>query len=406
MHSETSSPDSCTGCGQRLRAGVAEGLCARCLLTGTCAISEVEEAEELSSPAVLLARREFAGYELLGEIARGGMGVVFRARQKKPARLVALKVIAAGELATPRMVERFRTEAGAAAQLDHPNIVPVYEVGHDGGWHFFSMRLIEGGTLADKVCGAGLPPEEAARLMVTVARAVQHAHARGVLHRDLKPTNILMDARGEPHLTDFGLAKMQEGSVEMTLSNAVLGTPAYMAPEQAAGGTRDVTLAADVYGAGAVLYECLTGSPPFAANSTHSLLKKVFEDDPVPPSVQRRKVISHQSSAVTSGTDNGSLTTDHALIPHDLDAICLKCLEKEPARRYRSMEELADDLDRWLRGEPVVARVSTHRERLWKWARRKPALAVLGAVAALSLLVVVAVSLWFNVQLAREKRRG
>jgi WD40 repeat protein len=387
----------CPTCGHPLHAGVADGMCTRCLLTGALSLREESDSTELESPATLLTKREFAGYELQGEIARGGMGVVFRAKQRKPARIVALKVIAAGELATPRMIERFRTEAGAAAQLDHPNIVPIYEVGHEGGWHFFSMRLIEGGTLADRVRGRGLPPREAASLVVSVARAVQHAHARGVLHRDLKPTNILVDTRGEPHLTDFGLAKLLESSVELTHSNAVLGTPAYMAPEQAAGGTRDVTLAADVYGAGAVLYQCLTGHPPFESDSAHTLLRRVFESDPVPPSVRKLKESSRQSSG-------GQPTAEH--IPRDLDAICLKCLEKEPARRYRSMEALADDLQRWLNGEPVVARVSTRRERLWKWAQRKPALASLVAVAALSLVVIVAGSLRFNVQLARAKREA
>ncbi|MEN9573643.1 MAG: hypothetical protein RL514_1498 [Verrucomicrobiota bacterium] len=371
----------CARCGASLADTTADALCVRCLLTAALAsdMNEADEAAALLTPETLLQRREFAGYELLGEIARGGMGVVFRARQPKLGRQVALKVIAAGELASPRMVERFRTEAEAEARLQHPNIVPILEVGHHDGWHYFSMRFIEGGTLATRMQQGRMPPKAAARLIVKVARAVHHAHQHGVLHRDLKPTNILLDAQGEPQLTDFGLAKVMEDSRDLTLSAAVLGTPAYMAPEQALGQTRDVTVAADVYGLGAVLYEMLAGRPPFAALNTHALLRKVTEEDA-------------PSFRAESATDR------------DLEVICLKCLEKDPVRRYGSAAELADDLERWLRGEPVLARGSTAWERGAKWTRRHPAKAALAVLVPSLLLVITAGSLWFNVSLSQSRR--
>jgi len=371
-----------------------------------------ERVEDAS--ALVLDPHRFPGYELLGEIARGGMGVVFRARQLNPARLVALKVIAAGELASPRMVERFQLETEAAARLDHPNIVPIFEAGHQAGWHFFSMRLIEGGTLGEAM---GAPqslrpeessashgpqglrrsgPREAAALMVKIARAVQHAHERGVLHRDLKPGNILLDAQGEPHLTDFGLAKMLAGDGDdgMTLSRAVLGTPAYMAPEQAEGGTRGATVAADVYGLGAVLYEMLAGCPPFAAASTAALLRKIAEDEAVAPSQRRRP-----SGANRDEKAAGQMPA----LPGDLDAICLKCLEKEPARRYPTAAALADDLERALRGEPIFAQPSTATQRVRKWVRRHPARSGLIVTAALAVVVITLGSLLFSVRVSRAR---
>lgn len=383
----------CSRCGASLVKDAADGLCVRCLLTGALTSQgedELEASVALQSPSTLLERREFAGYVLLGEIARGGMGVVFSARQKRPERTVALKVIAAGELATPRMVERFRTEAEAAARLDHPHIVPIYEVGHHNGWHFFSMRLIEGSTLSEKLRRAPSSPEDTVRLMVKIARAIQHAHERGVLHRDLKPNNILIDAKGEPHLTDFGLAKMVESSVEMTLSNSVLGTPAYMAPEQAAGGTRDVTVSVDVYGLGAVFYEMISGRPPFEAPNTHALLRKVAEEDPLPPSRVRRP-------------EQDAKSKSQIVNPADLDAICLKCLEKEPSLRYHSAEEFADDLERCLRGEPILAQPSTATQRIRKWARRNPAPAAVMGITLVALLFITVISLAFNWKLTRAR---
>ena len=375
----------CGRCAAPLMGGAPDGLCPRCLLIGALnPPPEDDEFANLQSPAVLLATRKFAGYEIIEEIARGGMGVVFRARQKKPDRVVALKVIAAGELASPRMVERFRTEAGAAARLDHPNIVPIYEVGHHDGWHFFSMRFIEGGTLEKKSQGRGLAPVEAARLLVKLARAVQHAHERGVLHRDLKPNNVLLDQLGEPHLTDFGLAKIVEGSVEMTASNSILGTPAYMPPEQIAGGARDLTVTADIYGLGAVLYEMLAGRPPFEGPNPHALLRKIAEEDPLPP--RRRE----SASAVPA-------------LQADLEAICLKCLEKEPERRYRSAAELIEDTENALRGELIQARPSTATQRMHKWVRRHPAQSGLVLISILALVVITIGSLAFNVRLNRAR---
>ncbi len=367
----------CPRCGASLADATADALCVRCLLINAVADSEAELVE-LQAPEQLLQRRTFAGYELLGEIARGGMGVVFRARQVKLNRMVALKVIAAGELASPRMVERFRTEAESAAKLAHPNIVPILEVGHHDGWHFFSMRLIEGGTLAARMVEMRFKPEEAARLLVKVARAVHHAHLHGVLHRDLKPTNILLDAHGEPHLTDFGLAKMVEESRDLTHSAAVLGTPAYMSPEQALGQTRDVTVGADVYGLGAMLYEMLAGHLPFAATNTPALLRQIIEDEA--PSFRRATALDI-----------------------DLEIICLKCLEKDPEHRYSSAAALADDLENWLRGEPVLARASTSLERGVKWMRRHPAKAALAVLVPLLLLIITAGSLWFNVSLSQTR---
>src|SRR5262245_20526103 len=400
----------CRRCGASMKGGAADELCACCIFSAALTTMG-EEHLAMEASGMVLGHQQWPGYELLGEIARGGMGVIFRARQLRPDRIVAIKVIAAGELASPRMIERFRTEAESAARLNHPNIVPIYEVGHQRGWHFFSMRLIEGCTLGAKLQGRGLSPQDAAHLMVKIARAVQHAHERAVLHRDLKPNNILMDVRGEPHLTDFGLAKMLESSVEMTSSNMVLGTLAYMSPEQAAGGTRDVTVAVDIYGLGAVLYEMLTGRPPFEAPSPHALLRMLAEDEPLPPShvhSDRRKSALIKAAKAVSDKRRGIdqiLATSAATnaLFSDLDAICLKCLEKEPAHRYASAAELADDLERALHGEPIHAQPSTATQRVRKWVRRNPAKAGLVATAAVALLVITAGSVAFNFRLQRSR---
>ncbi|HYE31853.1 MAG TPA: serine/threonine-protein kinase [Methylomirabilota bacterium] len=375
-----------------------DGICPRCVLEAALLGPPEELEAALELPVI---GRRIGEYEILGEIARGGMGIVFRARQQRPQRIVALKVIACGELATPRMIDRFRIEAQAAARLDHPNIVPIYEVGHDKGWHFFSMRLIEGCTLQDKVRGEPLPPREAAQLMVTIARAVHHAHERGVLHRDLKLTNILLDAKGEPHLTDFGLAKMVEGSLDLTASNAALGTPAYMAPEQALGSS-DVTLSADVYGLGAVLYEMLTGRPPFVAPTAHALMRMLVETEPIPPSQvhnkQRRSGLrrSLQSAAVGKQRIDQLLASSasaNALFS-DLDAICLKCLEKEPTLRYTTAAALAADLELALRGETIVAKPSTTTQRCRKWMQRNPGKVAVALGFTCLLITATVVSAW------------
>jgi serine/threonine-protein kinase len=273
--------------------------------------------------------RSFAQFEDLAWIGEGGTGVVYKAWQKSLRRLVALKVIRAGTLASPAEVQRFREEANKVAKLDHPYIVPVYEVGEHDGLHYFTMKLVEGGSLEKHLCHFAQDPRAAARLLVTAARAVHYAHQRGILHRDLKPGNILLEWwAGEagppmPHVTDFGLAKRIQRDGGLTQSGVIVGTPSYMAPEQALG-RKGVITAADVYSLGAILYELLTGRPPFKAETPLETLQLVIECEPVRPRVY------------------------NPMVNRNLETICLKCLDKEPGRRYDSAEELAKDLERWL----------------------------------------------------------
>jgi WD40 repeat protein len=333
--------------------------------------------------------RAFGDYELLGEIARGGMGVVYRARQVTLDRVVALKVILSSHLASPDFVERFRVEARSAAGLDHPNIVPIYEIGEHAGEPFFSMKLVEGETLAARNArvwrrGATAPGpaqiRSAIELVVALARAVHYAHQRGVLHRDIKPNNILLDPGDTPYLTDFGLAKLLDADSGVTRTSAVLGTPSYMSPEQARGETRRLTMATDVYGLGAVLYELLTGRPPFAGGTSVETIRMVLEEEPRP------------------------LTRFHPALDSDLETICLKCLEKSPAARYSSAGELADDLERWMRHEPIVARPASAAEKLRKWVRRRPGQALAGASAIMALLIVTVVSTVAAVRMNKARR--
>jgi WD40 repeat protein/predicted Ser/Thr protein kinase len=304
----------------------------------------------------------FGDFELIRELARGGMGVVYEVRQVSLERVLALKMILEGRLAHESDVRRFRLEAEAAARLDHPNIVPIHEVGEHEGRHYFSMKLIDGGSLATHVPVLIGDPRRAAQLVAEVARAVHYAHRRGILHRDLKPANILLDRDGRPHVTDFGLARRVEGDSGLTRTGVIVGTPSYMAPEQAEGRRDAVTTASDVHALGAILYELLTGRPPYRGETVLETLRQVREREPAHP------------KAFNASADR------------DLATIALKCLEKDPDRRYASADALAVELDRWLAGVPILARPVTPPERAVKWARRRPTAAALLVVAVLATL--------------------
>lgn len=361
----------CPRCGAHLWSQALGGLCPRCLMrrAWTGFAGGVAEA----SPGVGGARR-FGPFELLGELGRGGAGVVYRARDPELGREVALKVLLAGEWASRAFVERFRTEATAAAALTHPHIVPVHGFGEIDGRHYLVMRLVPGGTLAEALGRPGGRPgaDRAAGLVARLARAVHHAHQRGVLHRDLKPANVLLDEQGEPLLVDFGLAKLVARDGALTQTHAVLGTPAYMPPEQAARRMDEVTTSADVYGLGAILYELLTGQPPFSGGTSAETVRRVLEEQPRP------------------------LRDLNPSVPRDLAVIALKALEKDPARRYGSAEALADELDRWQRHEPILARPAPAWERAVRWTRRRPWLAAAVGVAITALVVIGGVVGWSN----------
>jgi WD40 repeat protein/serine/threonine protein kinase/tetratricopeptide (TPR) repeat protein len=369
---------------------------ARPTVPGTAASEETQaqpsaETRDSSSPArangdgIDLPRgtkvRYFGDYELIRELGRGGMGVVYRARQVSLNRPVALKMIKAGVLADGDELRRFQNEAEAIALLDHPGIVPVYEVGEYQGQRYFSMKLVPGGNLAERLPAYRDEPRAAAALLAEVAEAVHHAHMRGILHRDLKPANILVDDLSHPHVTDFGLAKRVEGDSELTQSGAILGTPAYMSPEQAWGRRAAVTTASDIYGLGDVLYALLASRGPFVGDTVVDTIQQVRERVPVPPS------------------DFNPRT------PRDLEVICLKCLEKAPARRYSSAQALADDLRRYLAGEPITARRTGSRERVWLWCKRNPWLAGAVGSTATAVVAVAVVSTVFAIEQTRAKNR-
>src|SRR5438034_453185 len=356
----------CRKCGAAIPPDSPQHSCGACLLeTGLGSVEPEGEINVDPAPSPMLM--DFGDYELLEEIGRGGQGVVFRARQKSLNRTVALKVIGLGQWATKAHLKRFRREAEAAASLDHPCIVPIYEVGERDGSCYFSMKFVEGGQLDEVIRRTPMSIRQAAELIAKVARTVHYAHEHGILHRDIKPGNILLDAKGEPHLTDFGLARLLESESTVTRTLEVLGTPSYMAPEQAAGNnpaTAGLTSATDVYGLGAVLYQLLTGHPPFAGGTTYETIKLLLETEPRSPRLWNPKV------------------------DRDLSTICLKCLEKDPQRRYSSALALAEDLERWLRHEPIQARRTGVVARGKKWLQRNPTVA---AVVTLSLALIAAV---------------
>ncbi len=358
----------CCKCGAAIPADSPQQSCAACLLETGLGPDETD-AEGNRETAPSLLSMGFGDYELLEQIGRGGQGVVFRARQQSLNRIVALKVIALGRWATPAHIKRFRREAEAAAGLDHAGIAPIYEVGEREGSCYFSMKFIEGGQLDEVVRRVPMSLQQSAELIARVARTVHYAHEHGMLHRDIKPGNILIDAKGEPHLTDFGLARLIESESTITRTVEVMGTPSYMAPEQAVGNNAAVTQATDVYGLGAVLYQLLTGHPPFAGGTTYETIKQVLETEPRAPRQWNRKV------------------------DRDLSTICLKCLEKDPRRRYASALGLAEDLERWLKHEPVRARRAGWLTRTRKFARRNPTTSVLAAA-----LIVLGSALGWNLR--------
>ncbi len=323
----------------------------------------------------------FGNYVLFQEIGRGGMGVVYDAQETNLDRPVALKILHPSVVATEAATQRLRVEAETAARLQHPNIVPIYEVGEHEGQPYLAMHLVDGESLADRLARPGplMPAREAAALLAKIARAVHHAHERGVLHRDLKPANILLDKQGEPHLIDFGLAKCLEEDLGLTRTGAFLGTPAFASPEQASCNPRLVTTASDIYSLGAILYAVLTGCEPFAGNTPSDILEQVKNRPPPAPK---------------------SLRTD---LPADLEIICLKCLEKEPAHRYASAISMAEDLDRFLSGYPIAARRFWPHERLWLWVKRKPLHVALGLTVGLSLAALGVVAWQYRAAETRQK---
>ena len=313
----------------------------------------------------------FGKYDLLGEVGRGGMGVVYKARQRDLNRIVALKMILASEWASAEEIRRFQAEARAAARLRHRNIVAIHEIGEHLGRHFFAMDFVEGESLSAIVKRGRLAPEQAARWMVSIAQAVEHLHSQGIVHRDLKPSNVLIDSAGEPIVMDFGLAKIFDSEDGATRSGAILGTPSYMSPEQAAGRNSLISTRSDVYSLGAMLYEMLSGRPPFREANPLDTLVQVIEGE---PTLLRQLVTT---------------------IPRALELICFKCLEKDPARRYASAAELAADLTHYLRGEPVEAQHGGAWQTVERWVRRQPSLAVhLAAITCA--MVIVQLRYWLS----------
>ncbi len=346
-----------------------------------------------NTPTILVDRRNtaatpppvisyFGDYELLNEIARGGMGVVYKARQASLNRIVAIKMILSGEMARESDVQRFHTEAEAAAKLKHPGIVQIYEIGEENNQHYFSMEFVDGANLGEMVRDYPLPAREAAQLVLNVAEAIEYAHEQGVLHRDLKPSNVLLDSRGEVKVTDFGLAKQLDSDQHLTQTGQILGTPSYMPPEQASGNDALMGPTADVYSLGAVLYHLVTQRPPFAAATPLETIHQVINHEPVSPRLLEKN------------------------LPKDVETICQKCLQKEPHRRYLRASELAEDLQRFLDNRPILARPISRVERVWRWCHRNPVVAGLSAAVTLLLLalgIAGPITAYKQMSLVREK---
>ncbi len=359
-----------------------------------------DDTNDLISSAATLVGVTVPGYDILEELGRGGMGVVYKARHRRLQRLVALKMVLAGAHVGQVGLARFRAEAEAVAKLLHSNIVQIYETGEHEGRPYFSLEFVEGGSLDKRIGESPTSPRAAAQFVETLARTMEVAHQHGIVHRDLKPANILLAKLGSqssmvrnreidssslpadhwsrttvPKIADFGLAKRVDDDSSQTQSGAILGTPSYMAPEQAGGKNREIGPAADIYSLGAILYELLVGRPPFKAGNPIDTVRQVIEQEPVPPRQLEPRV------------------------PHDLETICLKCLEKDPARRFSSAVELADDLRRFVDGDPILARPTPAWERAWKWGKRRPAIVALLGVTTLAVVGMVLFIVWHNVSL-------
>src|SRR5438477_12972242 len=380
LPSATREHTKCEKCGATMRLDT--GVCVSCLLRkgldGGDEVSQAVYATVLAEADAPHKSWFLGNYEILGQIGCGGMGVIYRARQRHSRRIVAVKRVLSYRADSEGALQRFRREAQAVASLDHPNILPIYEVSEsEDGLPFFSMKFAEKGSLCENVACLRGQPRKCVELMAKVARAVEYAHSRGVLHRDLKPGNILLNDRGEPLVSDFGLAKLLDGHNDLTRSLTTFGTAGFIGPEQADGAAADLTPAADVYSLGAVLFNVLAARPPFLGSNPVSVIRQASET----PAPKLRSLVPS--------------------LDRDLETICARCLERDPKARYQSAGDLAADLDRWLSGRPIVARPVSVPTRLWRWSRRNPKLVGTGVAG----LLLGAAAIWlFRSELFRASQ--